>query len=92
MTEVTATPNGFLHVPGPLHVEVCNFGQGQGGTFDGLLVFGAADPDLLPGDVRAALAGHVQAGRRIVVMTHTESGMAWVRAQIAVLTAPGGHA
>ncbi len=89
---MASTPAGFTHVPGPLHVRVCDFGQGQGSTFDGLLAFDGSGPDPLPADVRAALAGHVQAGRRVVVMTHSAAQMAWVQAQIAVLTAPGGRA
>ena len=87
----TPAPTGFLHVPGPRHVEVCNFGDGQDSPFDGLVVFGGVDPLPLPADVRAALAAHVMAGRRIVVMAHTAAELAWVKAQVAILTAPGGH-
>ncbi len=44
------------------------------------------------GPALEALKGHVRRGERVVVLTHDAAQMAWVKAQVALLTAPGGRA
>ena len=82
----------FVYFPGPVLAEVYEFGLANGVGFAGMLWFTGADPDPLPPDVRAALVGHIRRGERVMVMAKHPSQMAWAKAQLAVLTAPGGRA
>ena len=82
----------FVYVAGPVHWACVSFGERQDGPGDALLIFGGTGPDPLPGDVRGALMGHIAAGARVVVMARSPAQLAWIRAQISVLTAPGGRA
>lgn len=85
-------PKTTFYVPGPIFAHVCTFGPVHDGPMDGMVTFGGTVPDPLPGDVREALLGHLRRGERVVVLTHSAAQMAWVKAQVALLTAPGGRA
>ena len=88
---VSVMPQTTLYVPGPLFAHVCTFGA-DNGPMAGMMMFVGTAPDPLPSDVREALLGHVRRGERVVVLTHSAVQMAWVKAQVALLTAPGGRA
>ena len=84
-------PETTLYVPGPLFANVCTFGAATG-PMAGLVMFVGIAPDPLPVNVREALLGHVRRGERVMVLSHSVEQMAWVKAQVALLTAPGGRA
>lgn len=80
------------YAPGPVFAHVCTFGAVQDGPAAALLTFGGTAADALPGHLRDALLGHARRGERVLVLTRCPAQMAWVKAQVALLTAPGGRA
>ncbi|HEY0206423.1 MAG TPA: hypothetical protein VGC15_20010 [Acetobacteraceae bacterium] len=84
-------PETTLYVPGPVFAHVCTFGAATG-PMAGMLMFVGTAPDPLPGHVREALLGHVRRGERVLVLSHSKGQVDWMKAQVALLTAPGGRA
>ena len=88
---MSPAPDTTLYVPGPVFAHVCTFGADTG-PMAGMLMFVGTAPDPLPSHIRETLLGHVRRGERVVVLSHSEAQMAWMKAQVALLTAPGGRA